>query len=300
MSLHALIDIESLNDHQIEHIVERSIDLLNGAEPLARSHTMANLFFEPSTRTRTSFEIAARRLGLTVINMDGPRSSMTKGESLLDTLATLRAMGVELTVIRHGQTGICHEIVDHLPAGLSLINAGDGCGQHPTQALLDAATLTAQGVDLASAKVVIVGDLRHSRVARSNMRLLSRLGVAEIALAAPAPWMPEALPDGVKVTQFDGLDAALSDADVVMMLRVQQERMDEGAGVDWPSYHANWGLTAARLARAKPSCWVMHPGPMNRGIEITDEVANGERSLVLAQVKMSVCTRMAIFESMLA
>lgn len=300
MPLNALIDIDALADEHIEHILGRSVDLLNGAEPVARSHTVANLFFEPSTRTRTSFEIAARRLGLTVINMDGPRSSMTKGESLIDTLATLHAMGVELAVLRHEQTGICHEIVDQLPAGLSLINAGDGCGQHPTQALLDAATLMAQGVDLAHAKVVIVGDLRHSRVARSNMRLLSRLGVAEVVLAAPAPWMPEAIPDGVEITASNAFDEALDGADVVMMLRVQQERMDEGAGVDWAAYHAEWGLTAERLAKAKPDCWVMHPGPMNRGIEITDEVANGDRSLVLKQVKMSVCTRMAIFESMLA
>ena len=300
MPLNALIDIDALTDEHIEHILGRSVDLLNGAEPVARSHIVANLFFEPSTRTRTSFEIAARRLGLTVINMDGPRSSMTKGESLIDTLATLHAMGVELAVIRHGQTGICHEIVEQLPAGLSLINAGDGCGQHPTQALLDAATLMAHGVDLAHAKVVIVGDLRHSRVARSNMRLLSRLGVAEVVLAAPTPWMPEAIPDGVAITASNSFDEALDGADVVMMLRVQQERMDEGTGIDWAAYHAEWGLTAERLAKAKPHCWVMHPGPMNRGIEITDEVANGDRCLVLKQVEMSVCTRMAIFESMLA
>ena len=298
MSLNALIDIDALSDQHIERIIDRSVALLNGAEPLIRSHIMANLFFEPSTRTRTSFEIAARRLGLTVINMDGPRSSMTKGESLIDTLATLHAMGVELAVLRHGQTGICHEILNHLPDGLALINAGDGCGNHPTQALLDAATLTSLGVAFGDAKIVIVGDLRHSRVARSNMALLSRLGVGNITLAAPEPWLPETVPDGVMVSQSSTLDDALDDADVVMMLRVQQERMDEG--VDWAAYHADWGLTTQRLTRAKPDCWVMHPGPMNRGIEITDEVAGGAQSLVLKQVQMSVCTRMAIFESMLA
>lgn len=299
MSLKALIDIDRLSDDEIHHIIDRSVELAQGAEPVLKSHTIANLFFEPSTRTRVSFEIAARRLGLSVINMDGPRSSITKGESLLDTLATLQAMGVEAAVLRHGQTGICHELVQSLPSGLRLINAGDGTGHHPTQALLDAATLKHKGLDFADATVVIVGDLRHSRVARSNMSVLTRLGIGELRLAAPSPWMPESVPAGVSFKAFDDLDQALRDADVVMMLRVQNERMEGEHAVDLTRYPADWGLTAARLKHARPHCWVMHPGPINRGIELVDEVANGPQSLVLSQVGMSVYTRMAVFEAML-
>jgi len=300
MTRQHLIDIPSLSDDLIERILERAVDFSKGAEPILQTHTIANFFFEPSTRTRVSFEIAAGRMGLRVINLDGLRSSITKGESVLDTLATLHAMGVELAVVRHGQTGACHALIDQLPRGLCLVNAGDGCGHHPTQALLDAATLIDQGVELEKAKVVIIGDLRHSRVARSNMALLQRLGVAELALAGPLDLMPERadVPDGTTV--FDDLDQALTDADVVMMLRVQKERLDETEAMDLESYHRDWCLTEHRLAKAKPTCWVMHPGPMNRGIELSDEVADGARSLILEQVRMSVATRMAVFEALLS
>lgn len=301
MSAKRLIDIDGLSLELIETILERAVALSEGAEPLAQTHTVANVFFEPSTRTRVSFEMAATGLGLRVINLDGERSSITKGESLLDTLKTLHAMGVELAVLRHEHTGICHELMDQLPSSLGLINAGDGCGHHPTQALLDAATLMAQGVDVESAKVVICGDLRHSRVARSNVALLKRLGVGEIGLAGPEALMPAIDSDFEGVERFGSLDSALADADVVMMLRVQKERMDSAHdGLNWVDYHQRWGLTSERLAQAKPGCWVMHPGPMNRGVELSAEVADGPRSLILTQVRMSVFTRMAIFESMLS
>lgn len=295
-----LIDIDSLDEALIEQILARAVDFSEGAEPILQSHTVANLFFEPSTRTRVSFEIAAGRMGLSVINLDGLRSSITKGESLPDTLATLRAMGIELAVLRHGQTGICHDLINELPAGLRLINAGDGCGHHPSQALLDVATLMAKGIKISEVKVVIVGDLRHSRVARSNVSLLKRLKVGEVALAGPAALMPTDGAEFSGVPRFDDLDEALQGADVVMMLRVQKERLGEGEGIDPDAYHAHWGLTEARLAKAKADGWVMHPGPINRGVELSAEVADGPRSLILDQVRMSVFTRMAIFEALLS
>lgn len=295
-----LIDIDSLDEALIEQILARAVAFSKGAEPILQSHTVANLFFEPSTRTRVSFEIAAGRMGLSVINLDGLRSSITKGESLPDTLATLHAMGIELAVLRHGQTGICHDLINALPSGLRLINAGDGCGHHPTQALLDIATLMEKGIKLSEVKVVIVGDLRHSRVARSNVCLLKRLHVGQVALAGPAALMPNNSAEFSGVAMFDDLDEALQGADVVMMLRVQKERLGEGEGIDPDTYHAQWGLTKERLSRAKADGWVMHPGPINRGVELSAEVADGPRSLILDQVRMSVFTRMAIFEALLS
>lgn len=300
MSTQHLIDIAGLEDALIDQILARAVAFSQGADPILKSHTMANVFFEPSTRTRVSFEIAAGRMGLRIINLDGPRSSITKGETLLDTLATLHAMGVELVVLRHDETGICHALLPELPMGMRLINAGDGCGHHPTQALLDAATLLAKGVELKQAKIVIVGDLRHSRVARSNVALLKRLGVGEVSLAGPDELMPIEGEEFSGIAMYDALDDALAEADVVMMLRVQHERLAEGQVIDPARYHAQWGLTSSRLALAKPGCWVMHPGPINRGVELTSEVADGPRSLILDQVRMSVCTRMAIFEALLS
>jgi aspartate carbamoyltransferase catalytic subunit len=293
-----LIDIASLDDAAIHFILNRALVLAAGGEPQRSDRTVANLFFEPSTRTRVSFELAARRLGLTVINMDGERSSTTKGESLIDTLAALAAMGVEMAVLRHGQTGLCHEIADRLPAQLALINAGDGSGEHPTQALLDAAVLSSQPRPLRDMTVAIVGDLRHSRVARSNVALLTRLGVGELRLAGPAAMLPDQAVEGVELCTH--LDQAVADADVVMMLRVQRERMDRSGWPDPDQYYQEWGLNEAKLARAKPDCKVMHPGPINRGMELDAALADGPRSLILEQVRMSVPVRMAIFEQIMA
>ncbi len=300
MTSSQLIDIQGLATDFIDHILYRAVELAKGSEPMTTNHTVANLFFEPSTRTRVSFEIAATRLGLSIINLDGLRSSMTKGESLLDTLATLRAMGVEMAVLRHGQTGICHEISHAMPIGMGLVNAGDGCGHHPTQALLDVATMIEQGISLSDSKVVIVGDLRHSRVARSNVALLKRLNVGEVALAGPPAFMPKDLFGHTDLVVYDQLEAALEEANIVMMLRIQKERLEPETLVDWADYHEQWGLSQSKLALARPDCRVMHPGPINRGVELTAEVADGAQSLILDQVRMSVFTRMAIFEALLA
>jgi aspartate carbamoyltransferase catalytic subunit len=293
-----VIDIASLDDGAIHFILNRALVLAAGGEPQRADRTVANLFFEPSTRTRVSFELAAHRLGLTVINMDGERSSTTKGESLIDTLATLAAMGVEMAVLRHGQTGICREIADRLPVPMALINAGDGSGEHPTQALLDAAVLSSQPKPLRDMTVAIVGDLRHSRVARSNAALLTRLGVGELRLAGPAAMLPDQAIAGVALCT--DLEQAVADADVVMMLRVQRERMDRSGWPDPEQYYHEWGLNEAKLARAKPDCKVMHPGPINRGMELDAALADGPRSLILEQVRMSVPVRMAIFEQIMA
>lgn len=294
MSPH-VIDIKHLDEAAIHFILNRALVLAAGGEPRVLNHTVANLFFEPSTRTRVSFELAARRLGLTVVNMDGERSSTTKGESLIDTLATLAAMGVSAAVLRHDQTGICQSLLPHLPPQLALINAGDGHGEHPTQALLDAAVLSAQPQPLSALTVAIVGDLRHSRVARSNVALLQRLGVGALRVAGPPDMLPEASAlSGVQCCH--SLDEALADADVVMLLRVQHERMDQSSWPNPADYHRDWGLSEARLAVAKPNCRIMHPGPINRGMEVDAELADGARSLILQQVRMSVPVRMAIFE----
>lgn len=293
-----VMDIASLDDGAIHFILNRALVLAAGGEPQQADRTVANLFFEPSTRTRVSFELAARRLGLTVINMDGERSSTTKGESLVDTLVTLAAMGVELAVLRHGQTGICAEIADQLPAQMALINAGDGSGEHPTQALLDATVLSSLPRPLTDLTVAIVGDLRHSRVARSNMALLTRLGVGELRIAGSDAMLPETSMPGVQVCTT--LDQAVADADVVMMLRVQRERMDRSGWPDPNLYYREWGLSEERLASAKPDCKVMHPGPINRGMELDAKLADGPRSLILQQVRTSVPVRMAIFEHIMA
>ncbi len=292
--LRHLLEIDALSDTDVRSLLRRAVALAGGAMPARLDRTVVNLFFEPSTRTRVSFELAARRLGMRVINVELERSSSTKGESLEDTAATLSAMGVDAVIIRHPETGRCHGLVEALTADLHVVNAGDGAGHHPSQALLDAATLMHAGVELNRARVAIVGDVRHSRVARSAMGLFPRLGVAELRLAGPTGLMPETLPDGV--IRATTLSEAVSDADVIMMLRIQHERMDREAWPDAASYHADWGLQPSHLALAGPACRVLHPGPINRGVEISDAVADCAQALILEQVRMGVFARMAIFE----
>lgn len=295
LPLRHLPDLNGLDTPALEGLVDRACALASGARPQRIDHSVVNLFFEPSTRTRVSFELAAGRLGMTVVNIELERSSATKGESLEDTVATLAAMGIGHLVIRHPETGLPNRLIPRLPPGLRLLNAGDGTGEHPSQALLDAATLRAKGVDFSRARVAIVGDIRHSRVARSSARLFSRLGVADLRLAGPAAWLPDDL-DLPGAALYDDLDRAIDQADVVMMLRVQKERMSPSDWPDQASYHQQWGLTAERLTRASKKCWVMHPGPINRGVEIADPVADGAQSLILEQVRMGVFARMALFE----
>ena len=264
--------------------------------PTLRGRTVVNLFFEDSTRTRISFEAAAKRLSADVINFSAKGSSVAKGESLKDTALTLEAMGADAVVIRHGASGAAHRLAGWVQG--SVLNAGDGTHEHPTQALLDAFTIRrrlkgtgARGAALDGLRVTIVGDVLHSRVARSNVLLLSTLG-AEVTLAAPPTLLPLAVGSWPCEVSYD-LDSELPKSDVVMMLRVQQERMNAAYFPSVREYSRRYGLDAARMARLPGHAIVMHPGPMNRGVEIAAEVADSVRSTIVEQVANGVTTRMA-------
>ena len=256
-----------------------------------RGKTIINVFFEASTRTRTSFELAGKRLAADVVNIGGSSSSTSKGETLRDTVNTLDAMQADVIVIRHAASGAAHYVARYARAGV--VNAGDGMHEHPTQALLDAFTIRQRkGNDFRGMKVAICGDITHSRVARSNALLLRMLG-ADVALAGPRTLLPTAVQSmGCRV--YDRLEPALDGADVVMMLRIQRERLGAPLLPALREYARVFGLSAARLRLAKPDAIVMHPGPMNRGIEISEDVADGEHSVILNQVEAGVAVRMAV------
>ena len=257
-----------------------------------RGLTQINAFFENSTRTLFSFEIAGKRLGAQVSNFHPGRSSVSKGESLIDTATTLNAMRPDILVIRHETTGAAADVAAVMDC--PVINAGDGRGEHPTQALLDALTIRRRKGRIDGVKVAICGDIRHSRVAGSNLRSLTRLG-AEVRVAAPPGLMPDSLPPGVAA--FDAIDEAIAGVDVVMMLRIQRERMEEAVAGSLGDFHARYGLTRERLTRAAPDAIVMHPGPMNRGVEIDGDVADDrDRSAILDQVEYGVAVRMACLD----
>ena len=260
--------------------------------PTLRGRTVVNLFFEDSTRTRISFEAAAKRLSADVINFSAKGSSVSKGESLKDTALTLEAMGADAVVIRHPASGAPHTLATSGWIGGSVVNAGDGTHEHPTQALLDAFTMRRHLGSLEGRHVVVVGDVLHSRVARSNVLLLSTLG-AHVTLVAP----PTLLPVGVETWpcsfSYD-LDSAIPDADVIMMLRVQRERMNAAFFPSAREYSRRYGLDADRMSRLPDPAIVMHPGPMNRGLEITAEVADAARSVIVEQVTNGVSVRMAV------
>ena len=260
---------------------------------------VCTLFFEPSTRTRSSFSLAAQRLGADLLNFDASTASTTKGEADLDTLKTLEAMGVHAFVVRHKRDGAVADLAAAAAPGTVLLNAGDGRSNHPTQGLLDMLTLRqAKGGDFSTLKVVIVGDVKHSRVARSDLHALRALGCGEIRVCGPSALLPDdGTLDGCIVG--DDFDAMLEGVDAAMMLRLQRERMVEGLVASLDDYHRDFGLNAQRLRRAAPDAIVMHPGPMNRGIEITDEVADGPQSRVLRQVANGVAVRMAVLEALL-
>jgi aspartate carbamoyltransferase catalytic subunit len=273
--------------------------------PTLRGRTVVNLFYEDSTRTRISFEAAAKRLSADVINFSAKGSSVAKGESLKDTALTLEAMGADAVIIRHGASGAAHRLAGWVRG--SVLNAGDGTHEHPTQALLDAFTIrrrlvggsggsppraSTRGAGLDGLRVTIVGDVLHSRVARSNVLLLSTLG-AEVTLAAPPTLLPLAVGSWPCAVRYD-LDSELSKSDVVMMLRVQQERMTAAYFPSVREYSRRYGLDAARMARLPGHAIVMHPGPMNRGVEIAAEVADSVRSTIVEQVANGVTTRMAV------
>ena len=258
--------------------------------PALRGRTVVNLFFEASTRTRTSFELAEKRLSADTLSVAIASSSVTKGETLVDTVHNIEAMGPAMIVMRHASSGACHMLsrVCRSP----IINAGDGLHEHPTQALLDAFTIRERKGRLAGLKIAIVGDLLHSRVLRSNVLLLTRLG-AEVWACGPPTLIPVGLASmGVRVTT--SIDEAVQDADVVMMLRNQLERLQGGFFPSLREYFTVFGLTEARVGRAKPDVMIMHPGPINRGVEIASEVADGPQSVILDQVGNGVAVRMAV------
>ena len=298
-----LLDIESLSRSEIEAILARSKHFQPApGEPFKRfdtlrGRTIVNLFFEASTRTRTSFELAAKRLGADAISIAAASSSIAKGESLVDTLNTLGAMRPDAIVMRHSASGAPHFLSRYLP--VPIVNAGDGTHEHPTQALLDALTILDRRGTLEHLRVAIIGDIAHSRVARSNIFLLSKFGAA-IVLCGPAPLLPRemaALAPGIELTT--SMEQAIRDADVIMMLRVQLERQHEAA---FPAseYFQFFGLRPEHMQLAKPDVIVMHPGPMNRGREISSEVADSKRSAILNQVENGVAVRMAVLERVLA
>lgn len=298
-NLKHLLTLEGLEKSLILKILDKAeeyADVSPGAEkkfPHLRGRTVVNLFFEASTRTRTTFELAAKRLSADVLNLQVAASSTSKGETLLDTLKTLEAMHADMFVIRHEASGAAHFFAQHAAPGVAILNAGDGRHAHPTQGLLDAFTIRRAKGDFKKLTVAIVGDVLHSRVARSNIHCLKTLGVREIRVVAP----PTLIPTGIEqmgVKTFHNIDEGLEGADVVILLRLQKERM---LGAFLPSlgeFHRDYGLTKARFARLKPDAIVMHPGPINRGVEIEGDLAYGERSLILQQVSHGIAVRMAV------
>ncbi len=296
-----LLDLARLPAARIDTLLCRAQMFAEGAQALAAlaGAAVCTLFFEPSTRTRLSFQLAAQRLGAHVLNFDASTASTTKGETDLDTFRTLQAMGVRGFVVRHKADGAVAALAAAAQPGVAVLNAGDGRSHHPTQGLLDMLTLRqAKGEDFSKLKVVIVGDVRHSRVARSDLHALRALGCGEIRVCGPAALLPDDDTLAGCAVSHD-LDTALDGVDAVMMLRLQRERMAEGLVTSLDDYHRAYGLTEARLRRAAPDAIVMHPGPMNRGVEITDAVADGPQSRVLAQVANGVAVRMAALEALL-
>jgi aspartate carbamoyltransferase catalytic subunit len=261
--------------------------------PLLRGKTIVNLFFEPSTRTRTTFELAAKRLSADILNINVAASAASKGESLLDTLRNLEAMHCDMFVVRHPDSGAAHFIAEHAAPHVSILNAGDGRHAHPTQALLDMLTIRRRCGDFTRLRVAIVGDILHSRVARSQIHALTTLGVPEVRVVAPRTLLPARVETfGVHV--FHDMNAGLKDVDVVMMLRLQRERMQGALLPSEHEYFRFYGLTREKLAVARPDALVMHPGPLNRGVEIASDVADGPRSVILEQVSLGIAVRMAV------
>ena len=267
--------------------------------PLLRGRTVVNLFFEASTRTRTTFELAAKRLSADVLNINIATSATQKGESLLDMLKNLEAMQCDMFVVRHAASGAAHFIAEHVGPGLSVINAGDGRHAHPTQAMLDMFTIRKFKGDFEPLRVAIVGDILHSRVARSQIHALNSLGAGEVRVIAPRTLLPRDV-ERLGAHVYYDLDQGLKDVDVVIMLRLQRERMQGALLPSEREFYRLYGLTEERLAVAKPDAIVMHPGPINRGVEIESAVADGPRSVILDQVTNGIAVRMAVMSMALA
>jgi aspartate carbamoyltransferase catalytic subunit len=298
-----LLDIESLTRPDIEAILSRSKDFQPAPGEsfkrfqILQGRTIVNLFFEASTRTRTSFEIAGKRLGADILSITASGSSVSKGESLVDTLNTLAAMRPDAIVMRHAASGAPHFLSRYLP--VPIVNAGDGTHEHPTQALLDALTIIDRRGSLEGLRVAIIGDIAHSRVARSNTYLLSKFGV-QVVLCGPASLLPKYMGQIVPGVELaTDMEKAIRDVDVIMMLRVQLERQ-HGASFPADEYFRFYGLRPEHVELAKPDVIVMHPGPINRGREISSEVADSQRSAILNQVENGIAVRMAVLEKVLS
>jgi aspartate carbamoyltransferase catalytic subunit len=291
-----LLGIKELSRKEINLILETAAGFKDviGRDikkvPTLRGKTTVNLFFEPSTRTRTSFELAAKRLSTDVINFSVPTSSVVKGESLIDTALTVQALGADFIIIRHSSSGVPHLLSKKLRA--SIINAGDGTNEHPTQALLDAFTIIEKKGKIEGLEIAIIGDIAHSRVAKSNIYCLTKLG-AKVRLIGPPTLIPNEM-ESLGINVFHNMEKGLKDVDVLIMLRIQTERQDKGFFPSTEEYSKNWCLTTERLSLAKKDVIVMHPGPMNRGIEIVSEIADGPKSVILEQVTNGIAVRMAV------
>jgi aspartate carbamoyltransferase catalytic subunit len=301
-SLRHLITLEDIRRDEVEAILERAQRYARrtGERPptaaTLRGVTIANLFTEPSTRTRVSFELAGRRLGADVVNIEVQLSSRVKGETMLDTVFTLQALHFDVFVIRDAEPGVLSLVASHAAPDVSVLSAGEAHLAHPTQGLLDALTVRQHKGPIEALKIAIVGDIRHSRVARSAWHVFRTLGAREIRLVGPQALLPAA-EEFPGCPRFDNLEDGLLGVDVVMMLRIQKERFAQTAIPDGGEYFARYGLTAGRLARAQRDAIVMHPQPMNRGIEIASEVADGPQSVIRDQVSNGVAVRMAVLET---
>ncbi|MBZ2188897.1 aspartate carbamoyltransferase catalytic subunit [Alcanivorax sp. JB21] len=297
--LRNFISIEGLPRSVLEQILDNAASFVDVGDraikkvPLLRGKTVVNLFFEASTRTRTTFELAAKRLSADVLNIDIARSATSKGESLMDMLRNLEAMASDMFVVRHADSGAAHYIARHATPDVAIINAGDGRHEHPTQAMLDMYTIRHYKGRFAGLKVAIIGDILHSRVARSQIHALNILGAEEVRLIGPKTLLPADI-DSLGVRVFTDLEQGLQDVDVVIALRLQKERMDSALLPSETEFFHLYGLTEERLRHAHPDAIVMHPGPINRGVEIASEVADGERSVILHQVTFGIAVRMAV------
>jgi aspartate carbamoyltransferase catalytic subunit len=303
-TLKHLLSLEGLSKTQIEALLTRAQKFVKpiGETPARNASlsgiTVANLFTEPSTRTRVSFELAAKRLGADVVNLEVQLSSRVKGESMLDTIYTLEACHVDVFVIRDAEAGVPGVVATNAKPHVSVLSAGEGSVSHPTQGLLDALTILQAKNRFDDLTIAIVGDVKHSRVARSAWHALSTLGAGQIRIVAPKGLMPEE-GEFAGCERFTSLDSGIAGVDVVMMLRIQKERMATAQIPDADRYFAQFGLSAERLAKAKPDAIVMHPQPMNRGIEIASDVADGPQSVIRDQVRNGVAVRMAVLEAVI-
>lgn len=298
-SIRHFLGVEGLNKAQLQAIIAKAETFIDDKgqlinRPELEGCTVMNLFFEPSTRTRTTFEVAEKRLGANVLNLDIASSSTKKGESLRDTLWNLQAMSADIFVVRHSASGAAHFMATEVTPNIAIINGGDGWHAHPTQAMLDMLTIHREASrPFEALSVAIIGDIKHSRVARSDISALQTLGVKDIRVIAPRTLLPKGI-ERFGVTVYEDIDACVRDCDVIMGLRIQNERIGSPLLASSNEYYKQYGITPERVALAKPDVLIMHPGPMNRGVEIASSVADGAQSVILKQVSNGVAIRMAV------